>query len=93
MKSKNEVLDLLRDKTGFSKKDCSTVYDALIELIKEELMECGEFSLTHLGRLEVTKRSGRLGIHPNTQEQVVIPPHKSVKLKITQGFKEQLNQD
>jgi nucleoid DNA-binding protein len=61
------------------------------ETIANLLKEGKEVPLGKIGKLVVEEKKARKGRNPKTGEEIEIPPRKTVILKISQKFKEELN--
>jgi nucleoid DNA-binding protein len=64
--TKSEILKSLAESTGLSKKEVTSVLDALHGMIKKELSKKGVFSIPGLVRLKVIKKPAtKGGTRPN----------------------------
>src|SRR5689334_11942169 len=76
--TKSQVIGALSEKTGVAKKDVSSIFGGLSELIKRELGKKGpgEFVIPDLLKLKVRNipaKAKRKGINPFTKEEVTFP--------------------
>lgn len=78
-------------KSGLSKKDVETVYDALIDALKSALKAGGQINFPGFGILAVASRSARKGRNPSTGEVIDIKASKSVRFKMSSLLKKLLN--
>ena len=65
--------------------------DGTIRIIKETLAKGEEITLRGFGSLSVVQRNERNAVHFKTKEPIVIPAHRSVKIRISKELKELLN--
>ena len=88
---KSDLVGVVAQKTGLSKKDVTAVVDASIEAIEEALKEGNKVSFIGFGSFEVVKRAPRVARVPGTDKEVKIPASKSVKFKVGKKLKEVVN--
>jgi len=88
---KSELISLVAQKAGLSKKDVSSVIDATIETIEEALKEGKKVSFIGFGSFEVVTRAPRTARVPGTGKEIKIPETKSVKFKVGKKLKELVN--
>lgn len=86
--TKSQILAGLAEKTNISKKDVTTLIDALIEMAYSEVKKSGEFAIAGLGKLVKVQRKARLGRNPATGEEIKIPAKTVVKFRIAKAAKE-----
>lgn len=93
IKNKRNLYAVLSEKTGFSKKDISTILEALDETVTETLEAGGEIVLPGNIKVFTQVRSAipeRQSKHPRTGEPMLIPEtpaRKVVKSKALQSLK------
>ena len=88
---KSDLIAVVAQKTGLSKKDVTAVIDASIEAIEEALKNGEKVSFIGFGHFEVVKRAARKARVPGTNKEVEIPESKSVKFKVGKKLKEIVN--
>ncbi len=88
---KSDLVSVVAEKTGLSKKDVAAVIDASIETIEEALKNGEKVSFIGFGSFEVVKRAARKARVPGTDKEVEIPESKSVKFKVGKKLKEIVN--
>ena len=96
--TKTEILTNLSESTGLTKKDVSSVLDALGEMINKEINPRrrgpGVFNLPGLMKIKVVKKpatKARKGINPFTGEEMMFkakPARNVVKVLPLKGLKE-----
>ena len=86
--TKSQILAALAEKTNISKKDVTTLVDALVELAYTEVKKSGEFAIAVLGKLVKVQRKARMGRNPATGEEIKIPAKTVVKFRIAKAAKE-----
>ena len=94
--SKTEVYSSLAEKSGLSKKEVQSVFEALGELISEQLGNKGPgvFTVPGMMKLKAVHKPAtkeRPGKNPFTGEDIIIkakPASKSVKVTALKGLKD-----
>jgi nucleoid DNA-binding protein len=95
--TKSQILSGLADETGLSKKEVTSVLEALAALAHAHLKKggSGEFSVPALGvklrRVIKPAREARKGTNPFTGEEIMIkakPARNAVKVRPLKGLKE-----
>ena len=79
--TKGELVAILAETTGMTKKDCHKALNGLIEIITDELKDGGSVALTGFGTFSVSKRNPRTGRNPQTGEPIDIPASRAPKFK------------
>lgn len=86
--------DLAREVAVSEKLHLSTsvkAVDGILRVIKETLAKGEDVTLRGFGTLSVVQREERNAVHFKTKEPIVVPAHRTVKLRISKELKEQLN--
>lgn len=85
----------LAKEVAVSEKLClSTAFkavDGILRVIKDALAKGEEVTLRGFGTLSVVQREERNAVHFKTKEPIVIPAHRTVRIRISKELKEQLN--
>lgn len=76
---------------GCTRDEIKVILDAVIESIKECIIEFGEMKIRGLGSFVVKEQKERIGTHPKTGETITIPASKTVKFKCSKTFKNEVN--
>lgn len=83
---KNEFLNELSDKSGFTKKDSAAFLEAFIEAVKEALENGEDVKLVGFGTFKSTLVEERERRNPKTQEIMICPEKRTVKFKFSKAF-------
>ena len=86
--SKADLVDLVADDTGMTKKDVKIVVDKMLGHITEHLDKDQAVQLTGFGTFEVRKRKARAGVKPGTTERIKIPASKYPAFRPGKALKE-----
>ena len=85
---KTDLLDILKDATGVSKKDVETVLTAFQAAVREQVLEGGkEIRLRDFGTFKRKESVARVGRNPRTGEELQISGSKSVSFSVSQAMK------
>lgn len=88
--SKADLIDMVADETGLTKKDVKTVIDKFLGDVIEHLDKDIKVQLTGFGTFEVRKRKARTGVKPGTTEKIKIAASKYPAFKPGKTLKEQV---
>jgi DNA-binding protein HU-beta len=86
--TKSQVLAALAEQTNLTKKDVTSVIDAMAELGYKEVKKNGEFVVVGFGKMVKAKRKARMGRNPMTGEEIKIPAKTVVKFRLSKAAKE-----
>ena len=85
---KTELVSLIAEKGGYSKKDAEKALSTVIDSITEALSKGDKVSLVGFGTFEVRDRAAKEAINPLTKEPVHVPAKKVPAFKAGQGLKD-----
>jgi len=86
--SKADLVDIVADETGLTKKDVKTVLDSFLGNTKGHLEKGVKVQLTGFGTFEIRERKERVGVRPGTTEQIIIPASRYPAFKPGKDLKE-----
>lgn len=86
--TKSQLLNVLAEKTGMSKKEVTSFMDTFAELAYEEVKGSGEFVIPGIGKLVKKNRAARMGRNPATGEEIHIPAKTVVKFRVAKAAKD-----
>ena len=89
--TKNDLVEAIAAKTGFSKADAARGLEATIEAITEGLKKEGKVTLVGFGTFTSKVRPARDGINPLTKEPLHIPAKTVASFKAGSKLKDALN--
>jgi DNA-binding protein HU-beta len=89
--TKQEIVSIVSEKAGISKKQANLALNAVFETIQEGLTKGRKFSMTGFGTFSPNVRQPRTGVHPQTGESIVIPGKLVAKFKAGKRLAEALN--
>lgn len=71
--TKADLVEVVADQTGLTKKDAAVAVDSLIEAISQALTDGRNIEIRGFGSFKVKSRKGRMARNPRTGEQVQVP--------------------
>ncbi len=97
--TKNDLIEVVAEKTGLTKKDTGEVVNEMIDSIMEHLGDEAKkpeddrdkVQLIGFGTFEVRDRSARKGRNPKTNEEITIPARKVPVFRSGKSFKENVD--
>ena len=90
--NKVELTKSVATKTGATQKDAAVYVDAVIESIKDGMIEDGKVQIVGFGTFEVKERAEREGRNPATNQPMLIPASKAPKFKAGKALKDAVNE-
>lgn len=87
--TKNELVAKIQEKAGLeSKAAAGKALDAILDSVKDALVDGDGITFTGFGTFKVVERNARTGRNPQTGEEIQIPATKSVKFNVGKVLKE-----
>ena len=86
--NKTELIAVVSQAAGLTKKDTERVINAAIDAITASLMEGKKVQLSGFGTFEVKDREARIGRNPHTKEAIEIPATRVPSFKASQALKD-----
>ena len=88
--NKGELVDVIADNAGVTKKQADTILTALTETIMETVSSGEKVILVGFGSFEARDRKARDGRNPRTGEKLKIPATKAPVFSAGKVFKEKV---
>ena len=89
--NKVELVAKVAENLGLTKKEVTSIVDALVETVVETVAAGEDVRISGFGAFSVTERAEREGRNPQTGETIQIPASKSPKFKAASAFKNAVN--
>ena len=86
--NKTELVAIVAEKSGLTKKDAERVVSATFETITAELVKGEKVQISGFGIFEVKEREARVGRNPRTKEAIQIPASKAPTFKPSATLKD-----
>lgn len=77
--NKSDLIDVLAEKTGITKKAAGEGLNAILDKIQETLVAGDTVTLTGFGTFKTITTKERKGINPKTKAELSIPAKKRVR--------------
>lgn len=89
--NKAELINVIADRVGVTKKQAEDMVEAFVNIVTTELVNDGELTIAGFGQFTARTRAGRTGVNPqNPSEHIQIPPVRVAKFKPGKGLKDAL---
>lgn len=89
--NKTELVAVMADQAGLSKKDAEKALKAFTDVVSKELKKGEKVQLVGFGTFEVSKRAAREGRNPQSGAVMKIPASKAPKFKAGKALKDLVN--
>ena len=86
--NKSELIELVAQKTGISKKDAEHAVNATFETMAAELIAGRKVQISGFGIFEAKVRKARVGRNPHTKEPIQIPASNTPTFKASKVLKD-----
>jgi integration host factor subunit alpha len=91
--TKSNIIDLLYEKTGLTRKECISAVESTIDIIKEELGRGNDIKISGFGKWTILNKKARKGRNPQTGKEMPISARKVVTFKSSPVLKNVLNKE
>ncbi len=89
--TKQEIVGMVYEKLGFSKRESSDIVEHFFEIIKRSLAEGENVKISGLGNFIVKDKRARKGRNPQTGEEIQIAPRRVLNFRLSQVLKDEIN--
>lgn len=79
--NKKELCNALAEKTGLTKTEAQKAFNAVIEIVANEMKQNGRITLIGFGSFSVKQKAARKGMNPTSFAPIDIPAKKVVNFK------------
>ena len=86
--NKTELVAIVAEKSGLTKKDAEQVVSATFDTITAQLVKGEKVQISGFGIFEVKEREARVGRNPRTKEAIQIPASKAPVFKASKTLKD-----
>ena len=86
--NKTELIAMVSEKTGRTKKDGECAVSVAFETIAAQLQKGEKVQISGFGIFEVKQREARVGRNPRTNESIKIPASKAPSFKASKILKD-----
>jgi len=91
--TKKEFVEQLLEKTGLevTKKDMEEIFNKTFELLTEQTVKDGKFTVSGFGTFRLRQRNARKARNPKTGETIKVKASKSIAFKASNTLKDKLS--
>lgn len=89
--TKNQLIDALAEKLGYTKSATHGVVDGLLELIVQEVANGNRVVISGFGAFSKVEREAREVRSPRSGEMVPVPAKSAPKFQFGKAFKDSVN--
>ena len=89
--NKTELIAIVAEHSGVSKKDAERVINATVDTITQSLMKGEKVQLSGFGIFETKERQARVGRNPLTKQSIEIPASRVPGFKPSKALKDTVN--
>lgn len=89
--NKAELIAVIAEKAGLTKKDAEAALKAFTETVRDELKDGNKVQIVGFGTFEVSERAERTGRNPQTGEEMAIAASKAPRFKAGKALKDAIN--
>ncbi|HHL39655.1 MAG TPA: integration host factor subunit alpha [Deltaproteobacteria bacterium] len=90
--TKADIVEIVFEKVGFSKKDIAAVVDQIFETIKATLEQGEKVKISGFGNFSIRHKRARRGRNPQTGDEITIDERKVMTFKASQLLKKAINE-
>lgn len=89
--TKADIVEIVFEKVGFSKKDISAVIEEIFESIKTTLEKGEKVKISGFGNFNIRQKKARRGRNPQTGSEITIDQRRVMTFKASQLLKKSIN--
>ena len=89
--TKIQIVESVRNQTGFPKNRSSEIVETLLEIIKTTLASGEDVLISNFGKFCVNQKDERKGRNPATGEDMMLDPRKVVTFKCAGKLRDRIN--
>lgn len=89
--TKADIVDSIKDRLGFTRKQSIEIVETLLENIKKKLESGEDVLISGFGKFCVKQKEERRGRNPATGSDMMLPPRKVVTFKCSGRLRDKIN--
>jgi len=86
--TKTQLIQKLADASGLTKKQASTMLEALVDITVSSVRKGDPVKIPGLGTFRKVQTKARMGRNPQTGEPIKIPARKKARFSVAKTFKD-----
>ena len=91
--TKADIVEMIYERVGFSKKESAELVETVFEVIKEALVEGEKVKFSGFGNFIVREKNARKGRNPQPGEEIQLAARRVLTFKPSLVLKNLLNDD
>ncbi len=89
--TKADIVEIVFEKVGFSKKDVAAVIEEIFEVVKNTLEQGEKVKISGFGNFTIRQKRARRGRNPQTGTEITIDERRVMTFKASQLLKKSIN--
>lgn len=89
--TKADIVEIVFEKVGFSKKDVGMVIEEIFEAVKNTLEQGEKVKISGFGNFTIRQKRARRGRNPQTGTEITIDERRVMTFKASQLLKKAIN--
>ena len=89
--TKADIIESITEQIGLPKKECTEIFENLLEIIKSSLESNEDVLISGFGKFSVKTKRERKGRNPATGEVLMLEPRQVVTFKCSGKLRDKLN--
>ena len=89
--TKADIVEVVHNRTGFSKKESSEAVESILDILKEVLEQGEKVKLSGFGNFVIRSKEVRKGRNPKTGQEMEISARSVLTFKPSQKLKDHIN--
>ena len=89
--TKADIIESITDQIGLPKKECTEIFEHLLEIIKSTLESDEDVLISGFGKFSVKTKGERRGRNPATGEDMMLAPRRVVTFKCSGKLRDKIN--
>ncbi|RLB72186.1 MAG: integration host factor subunit alpha [Deltaproteobacteria bacterium] len=89
--TKADMVELVYERIGVSKREAATVVESIFDIIKESLERGENVKISGFGSFNLREKNPRRGRNPQTGEEITISARRVLSFKSSNVLRDQLN--
>ena len=89
--TKADMIELVYERLGVSKREAATIVETVFEIIKETLERGENVKISGFGSFNIQHKKPRRGRNPQTGEEITISARRVLSFKASNVLRGQLN--
>jgi integration host factor subunit alpha len=89
--AKIQIVESVRNQTGFPKNGSSELIETLLEIVKSTLASSEDVLISRFGKFCINRKKERKGRNPATGDDMMLAPRRGVTFKCSGKLRDRMN--